>query len=86
MGGQSYSRAAVRPGGRFGEPERGNGAMPTITYSSSDAAPGARAAIAYLLDAAGVPARPAEPGEAATLVHGDIAMAEGGLRIPNRTG
>ncbi len=56
--------------------------MPTITYSSSDPAPGARAAIAYLLDAAGVPARPADPGEAATLVHGDIAMAEGGLRIP----
>jgi hypothetical protein len=55
----------------------------TVSIAQPDAPPRARAALAFLLDAAGIPARRASPGEPALLVHGDAGpLAVDGIRIP----
>lgn len=53
----------------------------TITHAGFDATPGDRAAIEFLLDAAGLPARPARPDEVPLLRRGDGPIAPGGLRM-----
>ena len=54
----------------------------TVIYATSDRGTRIRAAFDFLLEAAGVPARPAIEGEPADLAHGTASVSVDGIRIP----
>lgn len=85
MGGPSYRRITRIP--RWPDRVRATdiGAMPVIiTHAGHDAGSRDLAALEFLLDAAGLPSRPARPDEEPLLRSGAGRIAPGGLRLPPR--